>query len=158
MFRPRVPALILVVAAAATLTGCSGTVSMTPAKGANDPACAAVTVRLPDAVDGQQRRWTDAQATGAWADGDGRTTVLLTCGLEPPAPSTLPCETAGGVDWLIDDAEAPNYRFTTYGRTPALEVYLDYDEVSARTVLDALGTAVQQLPASGAACTERPAS
>ena len=158
MFRPRVPALILVVAAAATLTGCSGTVSMTPAKGANDPACAAVTVRLPDAVDGQQRRWTDAQATGAWTDGDGRTTVLLTFGLEPPAPSTLPCETAGGVDWLIDDAEAPNYRFTTYGRTPALEVYLDYDEVSARTVLDALGTAVQQLPSDGPGCTERPAS
>ena len=84
--------------------------------------------------------------------------MLLTCGLEPPAPSTLPCQTAGGVDWLIDDAEAPNYRFTTYGRTPALEVYLDYDEVSARTVLDTLGTAVQQLPSSGAACTERPAS
>ena len=97
-----------------------------------------------------------AQATGAWQSDDGRTTVLLTCGLEPPAPSTLPCQTAGGVDWLIDDAEAPNYRFTTYGRTPAVEVYLDYDEVSARTVLDTLGTAVQQLPVTAAACTERP--
>ena len=97
MFRPRLSAVLLVAAAAVTLTGCSSTVSMTPAKGANDPACAAVTVRLPDAVDGQQRRWTDAQATGAWQSDDGRTTVLLTCGLEPPAPSMLPCQTAGGV-------------------------------------------------------------
>ena len=44
------------------------------------------------------------------------------------------------------------------GRTPAVEVYLDYDVVSARTVLDALGTAVQQLPADGSICTERPTS
>lgn len=146
------------VAAALLLTGCASTVSMSPAPGANDPACAAVTVRLPDSVDGQQRRWTDAQATGAWVDAEGAATVLLTCGISTPGPSTLPCETAGGVDWLIDDAEAPNYRFTTYGRTPALEVYLDYDVVSARNVLDALGTAVQQLPSTGSACTARPTS
>lgn len=156
MFRPRLLALVAIVAAALALPGCSTTVSLTPAKQANDPACAAVTVRLPDSVDGQQRRWTDAQATGAWADEDGRTTVILTCGVDVPGPSTLPCETAGGVDWLIDASQAPNYRFTTYGRTPALEVYLDYDVVSARTVLDALGTAVQQLPVGGTACTERP--
>lgn len=160
MFRLRRTASIAIAAAAGavTLVGCSATVSLTPAPQANDPACAAVTVRLPDSVDGQQRRWTDAQATGAWVDDDGRTTVILTCGLTSPAPSTLPCQSAGGVDWLIDDSEAPNYRFTTYGRTPAVEVYLDYDVVSARTVLDALSTAVQQLPATGAACTERPSS
>lgn len=158
MFRPRVFAALLAVAVAIPLAGCASTVSLKPAAAANDPACAAVTVRLPASVDGQERRWTDAQATGAWADATGRTTVVLTCGLEPPAPSTLPCETAGGIDWLIDDTEAPNYRFTTYGRSPALEVYLDYDVVSARSVLDALGTAVQQLPANGGSCTARPAS
>ncbi len=129
---------------------------MTPAKGANDPACAAVIVRLPDTVDGQQRRWTDAQATGAW--GDEKTTVLLTCGVETPGPSSLPCQSAGGVDWLIDDSEAPNYRFTTYGRAPALEVYLDYDVVSGSAVLDNLSGAVQQLPTTGDHCTEKPTS
>ncbi|MBN9214423.1 MAG: hypothetical protein ABS62_09550 [Microbacterium sp. SCN 70-200] len=158
MSRLRRFAPVAVVAAALLLSGCSTTVSLTPAAQANDPACAAVTVRLPDTVDGMNRVWTDAQATGAWTDADGRTTVLLTCGLAPSGPSTLVCESAGGVDWLIDDSEAPNYRFTTYGRTPALEVYLDYDVVSARNVLDALGTAVQQLPASGSECTERPSS
>lgn len=138
------------------LVGCSSTVSLTPARSADDPACAAVTVRLPDSLADQQRSWTDAQATGAWRDADGRTSIVLTCGVAEPPPSTLPCESAGGVDWLIDDADAPNYRFTTYGRSPAVEVYLDYDIVSARSVLDALGTAVLQLPATGGVCTERP--
>lgn len=147
--------MVPVAALVLTLVGCSSTVSLDPAAGANDPACAAVTVRLPDAVDGQQRRWTDAQATGAWGD---PASVILTCGLDAPGPSELPCQTAGGVDWLIDDSDAPNYRFTSYGRTPAVEVYLDYDVVSARTVLDALGTAVQQLPSDGSACVERPDS
>lgn len=146
--------LLLAAAVAAGLSGCSATVAMTPASGSNDAACAAVTVRLPDRLDGQDRRWTDAQATAAWGS---PTTVLLTCGVAAPGPSTLPCQSAGGVDWLIDDSAAPNYRFTTFGRTPAVEVYLDYDVVSARTVLDALGQAVQQLPADGSACTERPA-
>jgi len=136
------------------LGGCAATVSMSSAAGANDPACAAVMVRLPDALDGQQRRWTDAQATGAW--GSPETSVLLTCGLDAPGPSVLPCQSAGGVDWIIDDADAPSYRLTTYGRSPAVEVYLDSDRVSSRTVLEALGPAVRQLPAQGAACTERP--
>lgn len=158
MFRPRVLALVLTAAAVIGLAGCSTTVSMTPAKEANDPACGAVTVRLPGTVDGQERRWTDAQATGAWADADGTTTVLLTCGLQPPGPSPLPCQTVAGVDWIIDDSQAPNYRFTTFGRVPAVEVYLDYDVVSARSVLDALGTAVSQLPTSSSTCTDRPTS
>lgn len=140
---------------AAGLTGCSATVAMAPASGSNDPACAAVTVRLPDTVDGQDRRWTDAQATGSWGS---PTTVLLTCGLAAPGPSTLPCQSVGGVDWLIDDSEAPNYRFTTFGRTPAVEVYLDYDAVSGANVLSALATAVQQLPSTGSECTEKPAA
>nr|WP_243847586.1 DUF3515 family protein [Microbacterium ulmi] len=135
------------------MAGCASTVSLTPAEGANDPACADVTVRLPDSVDGQQRRWTDAQATGAWGN---PASVILTCGLDTPGPSTLPCETAGGVDWLMDDADAPRYRFTSFGRTPAVEVYLNYDVVSAREVLDQLGLAVGRLPATGAVCTDRP--
>ena len=126
---------------------------MQPAERANDPECAAVTVRLPASVDGQERSWTDAQATGAWGS---PVSVLLTCGLEPPGPSELPCEAVDGVDWLIDDSEAPNYRFTTFGREPAVEVYLDYGVVSARAVLGSLSSAVGTLPSTGSRCTERP--
>ncbi len=154
---PRLRLLALPLAVAVMFGGaaCSSTVSMTPAKGANDPACAEVSVRLPDTVDGQERRWTDAQATGAWGS---PATVLLTCGLAAPGPSTLDCQTVDNVDWLIDGSEAPHYRFTTFGRAPAVEVYLDYDAVSGRDVLNALATAVKTLPTDGRSCTERPTS
>lgn len=158
MIRPRRTLRLAAVAgalalSASALVGCAATVSMQPAAEANSPDCAAVTVRLPDSVDGQSRTWTDAQATGAWGS---PATVLLTCGLEAPGPSELPCETVDGVDWLIDDAEAPRYRFTTFGRVPAVEVYLDYDVVSARSVLGSVSSAVGTLPTTGSRCTPRP--
>ena len=58
-----------------------------------------------------------------------------------------------GVDWIIDDAEAPRYRVTTFGRTPAVEVYLDNEVVSSADVLDALSGIVGLLPTDGSACT-----
>ncbi|MFH8250127.1 DUF3515 family protein [Microbacterium sp. B2969] len=136
--------------AAVALTGCSGgTVSMKAAPDANSPLCADVTVRLPQSVDGQQRRWTDAQATGAWGD---PAAVLLTCGVAEPGPSTLRCITVGGIDWLVDESESPHYRLTTYGRNPAVEVYVDNEVVSPNNVLDDVRLAVAQLP-KDADCT-----
>lgn len=139
----RALAAVLAVTAAVALTGCATTVAMEPAPLANDPRCADVVVRLPDTVDGQERRWTDAQATGAWGDPSA---VLLTCGLEAPGPSTLRCITVGGIDWLVDESEAPRYRLTTYGRTPAVQVYVDNEVVSSNNALDDLRLAVSQIP------------
>ncbi|CAN7307766.1 DUF3515 family protein [Microbacterium sp. LjRoot45] len=138
---------------ASLLSACATTVSLQPAPAADSPDCAAVTVRLPATVDGQPRVWTDAQATGAWG---APSSVILTCGLEPPGPSTLQCQSVGGVDWLIDDSEAPRYRFTTFGRVPAVEVYLDYDVVSGNDVLNALSGAVGMLPSTDLECVDRP--
>jgi len=146
----RLAALVVTGLATAALAGCTQTVPMEPAANANDPACADVIVRLPDSLDGQSRRWTDAQATGAWGD---PAAVLLTCGLDAPAPSTLRCITLGGVDWLVDESDSPRFRLTTYGRSPAVEVYLDNEVVSPNVVLDALSIAVGTLPQVGA-CTD----
>ena len=153
---PAAAALVTLGVAMLALAGCSATVSLSPAPSASAPACAEVTVRLPDAVDGQRRAWTDAQSTGAWRSAEGRTTVVLTCGLEAPGPSTLPCQTVDGVDWLVDDSEAPNYRLTTFGREPAAQVYLDSGVVSAAQALSDLAGAVGTLPATGAVCTSTP--
>lgn len=155
--RPVRSALVIAtvaLTAAATLTGCSSTVSMEPAASANDPACAEVMVRLPDTVGGEQRRWTDAQATASWGD---PSTVLMTCGLDTVDASTLPCQSAGGVDWLIDESQAPNYRFVSFGREPAIEVYLDNEVVSSRDVLERIGAVADDaLSPTGAVCTDRP--
>lgn len=154
---PSLVALGFGLTAAVALSGCSATVDLDPAPAANDPACAAVISQLPGTVSGEPRRWTDAQATGAWGD---PAKVLLTCGVEPPAPTTLPCQEVSGVDWIIDDSDAPRFRVTTYGRTPAVELYLDTTAeedgsgVSSRDVLDALSPVVSTLPVDGQ-CVDR---
>ena len=123
-----------------TLAGCSATVILNPAPNSNDPGCAEVIVRLPQQTAQQPRRTTSAQATAAWGD---PTTVTLTCGLEPITVSALPCITAGGVDWVVDETQKPNYRFISFGRTPATLVTIDSTKVSGATVLEDLGQAVQ---------------
>jgi hypothetical protein len=140
---------VLLLGAAASLTGCSAIVALDPAPDAASPDCAAVSVRLPDAIDGLARRETNAQATGAWGE---PTAVVLHCGVPvPPPTSTLPCVTppGGAVDWLVDDTDEPTYVFTSYGRTPAVSVVIDNTVVSGVSVLDAIDVAVSQLPTSG---------
>ncbi|MEN9714207.1 MAG: hypothetical protein RLZZ164_871 [Actinomycetota bacterium] len=138
-------ALIGAIALSFVLSACSPVVSLQAADSANDPACAAVTVRLPDTVDGLASRSTDAQATGAWGT---PAAVLLRCGLAPVAVSTLKCVTEAGVDWLIDDTKAPTYRFITFARTPAIEVVVDSTKAAGVNVLDDLVSAVSQIAAT----------
>ncbi|MDH5132627.1 MULTISPECIES: DUF3515 family protein [unclassified Microbacterium] len=138
---------------AAGLAGCSTTVHLEPAEDANDPACANVSVLLPDTVGGYERVWTDAQATGAWGD----PTVVLRCGVEPPAPSDLVCTTLGGVDWLVLEQEDERQRLVTYGREPAIEVIIRRGEqVDFQSIVDSLSSNIQSgLAPATAQCTDR---
>lgn len=136
-----IPAAVLALA----LTGCVGEVPMEAAAGANDPACADVTVRLPDTVAGLPKRTTDAQATGAWGDPVG---VELRCGITPSGPTTDECVNVNGVDWIIDDSEAPLYRFEAYGRTPGLEVYVNNEIASGTVTVNDLTNVASILPQS----------
>lgn len=128
---------------AAALTGCTSDVPMHPAENANDPACADVTVRLPDAIGELPRRTTNAQATGAWGDPVG---VELYCGIEPSGPTTDECVSVNGVDWIIDRSAAPIYRFEAYGRSPGLEVIVDSERASGTDAVVALGPVAKLLP------------
>jgi hypothetical protein len=135
------------------LTGCSTTVHLEPAADANNPACANVSVLLPDAVGDLDRLWTDAQATGAWGD----PTVVLRCGVEPPAPSALVCTTLGGVDWLVLEQEEERQRLVTYGRDPAIEVSIRRGEqVDFQSIVDKISSSIQAgLAPATAQCTDR---
>ncbi|MDR6865954.1 hypothetical protein J2Y69_000539 [Microbacterium resistens] len=151
----RLTTAVLVVAGVFGAAGCSAAaVPLKPAADANDPLCAEVSVRLPSAFENsvgpaQERRWTDAQATGAWGD---PVSVTVTCGLEPPGPSTLQCVTFQNVDWLVDPTDAPWLRITSYGRTPAVQVNVNSTAISPDSVLDALGPKLATLPVD-ARCT-----
>ncbi|WP_248241553.1 DUF3515 family protein [Microbacterium kunmingense] len=152
--RLRAVTSLAVVALSAPLLSCSNTVSLTPAENANSPDCARVTVSLPDSVENEDRRWTDAQSTGAWGN---PVSIILTCGVKPPGPSELPCFYLGGTDWLALPQETNLQRVVTFGRDPAVEVAI------ARTggldfaaVLEALGGVVDAaLPVASAECTDR---
>jgi hypothetical protein len=130
------------IALTLSLSACSPTISLEPAADANNPGCADVIVRLPDAVDGQERRTTNAQSTAAWGN---PTTVILRCGIEPVEISTLPCVTANGVDWIIVESAKPSFRFISFGRTPALEVIVDSENSVGVNVLESLAQAVKSI-------------
>ncbi|MEX1079089.1 MAG: DUF3515 domain-containing protein [Homoserinimonas sp.] len=132
------------VVAVSLLGACSQPVPLEPAPDATNPDCAEIIVRLPDGVDDHAQRETNAQATGAWGE---PAAIFLRCGVPVPGPSTLPCFTVKGVDWLRDSSDAPVYKFITYGRDPAVEVIIDGDRASSNA-LSALGNAVGSLPAT----------
>jgi len=139
----RLTGLALAIAATGGLAACAGVYPMDPAPDANDPACADVIVRLPDAVAGLERRTTNAQSTGAWGD---PAAVLLYCGIEPSGPTTDECVSVNGVDWIIDRSRAPLYRFEAYGRSPGLELVVDSELVSGTEAVIALGPVAKLLP------------
>jgi hypothetical protein len=144
---------LLLTAAAASLsllTGCAPTVVLDPAADANNPECAEIIVRLPDSLADQPKRTVNAQSTAAWGE---PVAIILRCGLEPVEVSPLPCVSASNVDWLIDNSNAPSFRFISYARTPATEVIIDSNVVAGVTVLEQLAGSVGVLEPSKR-CTE----
>lgn len=124
------------------LSGCAATVNLEAADDANNPACAEVMVRLPQALGEHTQRFTNAQATSAWGD---PTAVIIRCGLPPVEVSELPCVSAGEIDWLVDDSAAPSYRFISFATDPAVEVVVDSNRASGVTSLEGVAPAVSFL-------------
>ncbi|PZR52279.1 DUF3515 domain-containing protein [Xylanimonas oleitrophica] len=125
MLRRSVPAL-LVLAVLPALAACTPTIAVDAAPDAADPACAPVMLALPDVVAGDlEKAKTTSQATAAW--GEGGAAVTLRCGVTPPGPSPdcQRVESSGGtVDWIVESNDEGTWRFTTYGREPAVEVVI----------------------------------
>lgn len=132
------------------LTGCAPMVTLEPAEHANNAECAEIIVRLPDELAGEPKRRVNAQSTAAWGE---PVSVILRCGLEPVEVSALPCVNTGEIDWLVDDSNAPSYRFISYARFPATEVIIDSTKLAGVTVLEQLSSTIGILPATKR-CTE----
>ena len=141
---------LVVISLLPLLTGCATTVNLEPAPKANDALCAEVSVRYPDQIGDLNSRYTNAQATAAWGE---PAAIIARCGLEPVEISALPCVTAGEIDWLVDESQAPNYRFISFARNPAVEVIVDSENASGVSALEALSLAVSKIPAT-ASCSE----
>lgn len=137
----RQPGLVAgVLTAGLVLSGCTRAVDVPAAPFAADPLCASVVLALPEDLAGLPRLRTGSQATVAW--GDPTDPVVLRCGVPPPGPTSDPCVTAedgtASVDWLeVAGEEDPDggrpWRFTTYGRSPAVEVLVPASVTSTRS-------------------------
>ena len=96
---------------------------------------------LPETIGDHDLRQTDSQSTAVWGD---PAAAVLRCGVQPPGPSTERCVSADGVDWLSVE-EDENWRLTSYGRDPAVEVVLDVERVASSSAMMAVGAAVENV-------------
>jgi hypothetical protein len=124
------------------VTGCSGAVKADLPAGADDPACARVAHALPTTLLEQHRRDTQpsSPALAAWGDPP----IVLRCGVPPPGPTTDQCTAVDGVDWVARPISG-GYDFTTYGRTPAIQVLLPNHYAPETFALTGLTAAVSTI-------------
>ena len=134
------------------LAACATTIGATPADDAANPDCAPVMLALPDVLAGDlDKAKTNAQATAAW--GEPGAAVTLRCGVTPPGPSP-DCQrvesAAGAVDWIVEAGNDGTWRFTTYGREPAVEVLVppSVTEDHSTSFVGDLAQAVSNVPAT----------
>ncbi|UTT62835.1 DUF3515 family protein [Microcella humidisoli] len=149
--RARRASAALLATAVLGVTGCAGTVALEPGPESNALACAEVMVSLPDTVGtvALARRSTNAQSTAAWGD---PTAVIYRCGLPEQGPSDLPCFDVDGVDWLLDESNAPRYVFTTYARTPVTEIIVDVTYIAGADAVRELSPFIAAKTTATARC------
>lgn len=131
--------------------GCSdGAVPVVLPERAADPACAALAGLWPPAISGRNPRalTVDSPAARAWGDPP----IVAICGYPPPPPSTLECLAVDGVDWLIQ-RRSDGVQFTTYGRSPALDVLIPAAYAPEPMMLPAFGSVARALPETGRHCS-----
>ena len=132
------------------LGACAGGVEVAVPAAASDPACTAASTKWPASVSGQQAAQvrTPSPAVRAWGD----PSIIARCGVAAPGPTTLECLTVDGVDWVVEPL-SDGTRFTTYGRSPAIEVLVPKRYAPEPLLLPAFGTAASALPETGRRCT-----
>lgn len=150
-FLPRRAKHVILATALVALStsACAPSVDIASAEDSNNPACAPTMVALPDTLAEAQRRTTTTQATAAWGE---PSLVVLRCGVAPLGPTTDPCTTLGGVDWVAKD-KGEYWTFTSFGRTPAVEVTFNPNKIQSSNVIAQLSSAAAKLPKNGRSCS-----
>lgn len=149
---PRIGAGAAAVLGAVVLSGCTNSVNgIDRAEDATNPMCSEAMLAMPESVADFERARTDSQSTAAWGD---PAAVVLRCGVPVPGPTTEHCVTANGVDWITEE-EGENWRLTTYGRDPAVEVLFDATRAPSSSVMVDLSGTASQIP-SERECSSSP--
>jgi hypothetical protein len=143
---PSLVALVLV----GSLAACSHDVAARLPVNASDPACAGVAAKLPETLLKQGRRTThpSSPSLAAWGD----PAIILRCGVESPAASTDHCETVNGIDWIVQQL-SDGEDFTTFGRTPAVQVLVPKHYAPEEFALTGVSAAVATIPQGSDRCS-----
>ena len=129
------------------LQGCSslglGDLEVTAPAGAGSAACLSAAARWPTTVGGQALRQTSTSSAAVRAWGDPA--VIARCGVPPIGPTTDQCLNVSGIDWVAHRL-TDGVRFTTYGRSPAIEVLVPSAYQPEPLLLPAFGKAAAAIP------------
>jgi len=109
-----------------------------------------VTTALPHEIGaGISRRRTEPASTSTAAWGDPA--IIARCGVPTIGPTTDQCLEVSGVDWVAHRF-TDGVRFTTYGRSPALEVLVPSAYKPEPLLLPAFGAAASAIPQGDRHC------
>jgi hypothetical protein len=86
-------------------------------------------------------------AVRAW----GEPAIIARCGLPAIGPTTDTCLDVSGIDWVAHQL-TDGVRFTTYGRSPAIEVLVPRAYKPEPLLLPAFGAAAAAIPAGPRHC------
>ena len=124
------------------LLGCSS-VEVTDPVDAGSAACRSASAHWPSTVGGQTLRATSSSSPAVRAWGDPA--IIARCGLPPVGPTTDTCLDVSGIDWVAHQL-TDGVRFTTYGRTPAIEILVPVAYQPEPLLLPAFGEAASAIP------------
>ena len=124
------------------LLGCSSIDVRDPVDAGSAP-CRSADAHWPKTVGGQTPRTTSSSSAAVRAWGDPA--IIARCGLPPIGPTTDPCLDVSGIDWVAHQL-TDGVRFTTYGRSPAIEVLVPSAYKPEPLLLPAFGQAAAAIP------------
>lgn len=148
--RPARAALAALVVLTGALAGCASGVEVTSPAQATSAPCTAVAANWPEHVGGHARADVrdDPAGVAAWGD----PAIIARCGVAPLAPTTQECLGVDDVDWVLEPL-SDGTRFTSYGRSPAMEILVPRTYAPEPLVLGAFTQAARQLPATQRRCS-----
>ena len=131
------------------LAACSSSLEVATPAEAGSAACRSAAVHWPKTVGGQSLRLTSSssEAVRAWCD----PAIIARCGLAPIGPTTDQCLEVSGVDWVAHQL-SDGVRFTTYGRSPAIEILVPSAYQPEPLLLPAFGPAAMAIPQGERRC------
>ena len=150
--RPRALTTALLLTVPLLVAGCGEQpVRAVPFGESDSIACQAVAAYWPQTVGPYEPRVTAVQSGGVAAWGDPP--IVARCGKQPPGPTTDPCVDVNGVDWVATTLDDGGTMFTTYGRSPALEVLVPAEYDAPSLLLPPFGPAAEQVQQTLGECT-----